>query len=265
MGCDFMRNTILLRRVCLAAIAAAGVAGHAAAQGSFIDTLDGQASLFQKSGGWANGAPFNNGWRADHITFAGGVMTLTLDTATCPSGCSNRPYASGEYRTTAHYGYGLVEGRFKAAKGSGIVAASLFTYTGPSEGDPWDEIDIEILGKNTTQMQTNYFTNGVGGHETLIDLGFDASAGFHAYAFEWSSTAIRWYVDGVLVHTENGSRGALPTHPGQIIVNLWPGISVDRWLGTFSYDGPLSAQYDRIQFTAAADEAGGNAVSRSPH
>ena len=36
--------------------------------------------------------------------------------------------------------------------------------------------DVEILGKDTTKLQTNYFTDGVGGHETVISLGFDASA-----------------------------------------------------------------------------------------
>jgi endoglucanase len=129
------------------------------------------------------------------------------------------------------------------------MAGSLFTYTGPSEGDPWDEIDIEFLGKDTTKMQTNYFTNGVGGHETLIDLGFDGAAGFHDYAFEWTEAAIRWYVDGNLVHTETGSRGPLPTHPGKIMVNLWPGTGVDGWLGPFSYSSPLTAQYDALRYT----------------
>jgi beta-glucanase (GH16 family) len=245
-----MRTTTMLGRAGLVAALGLAATGRAVAQGNFLDNLDTQTGVWQKSDGWANGAPFNCGWRADHVTFSGGIMTLTLDTAPCPSGCSSMPYASGEYRTTANYGYGRIEGRFKAAKASGIVAASLFTYTGPSVGDPWDEIDIEILGKNTTQMQTNYFTNGVGGKETLIDLGFDAAAGFHTYAFDWEPSAIRWYVDGVLVHTETGSKGALPTHPGKIMMNLWPGIGVDSWLGPFSYPGPLTAQYDWIRFTS---------------
>ena len=33
----------------------------------------------------------------------------------------------------------------KAIKNDGVVS-SLFTYTGPSEDNPWDEIDVEILG-----------------------------------------------------------------------------------------------------------------------
>jgi beta-glucanase (GH16 family) len=175
-------------------------------------------------------------------------MTLTLNNQPCPSGCSNRPYASGEYRTNNLYGYGLYEGRFKAAKGSGTVT-SLFTYTGASDGQPWDEIDFEVLGKNTSQMQLNYFTNGVGGHETIINLGFDSSAAFHTYGFEYRSNYIKWFVDGVLVHTETGSRGPLPSHNMKLMVNFWPGIGVDGWLGPFTYTSPLSAQYDWLKYT----------------
>ena len=170
-------------------------------------------------------------------------MTLTLDNATCPTGCSGKPYASGEYRTLDVYGYGKFETRMKAAKGSGIVT-SFFIYN----QSPWHEIDVEILGKDTTQIQTNYFTDGVGGHETLLHLGFDASADFHNYAIVWSASSIKWYVDDVLIHTETGTRGPLPTVPGKVMVNLWPGTGVDSWLGPFSYSGPLNAQYKWIQY-----------------
>ena len=50
-------------------------------------------------------------------------------------------------------------------------------YTGPSDDDPWDEIDFEFLGYDTTKVQLNYYTDGVGGHEYMLDLGFDAYEG----------------------------------------------------------------------------------------
>jgi endo-1,3-1,4-beta-glycanase ExoK len=212
--------------------------------GSFGDNLNSyDTSRWMKADGWTNGGVFNCGWRADHSTFSGGLMTLQLDNATCPSGCSGKPYASDEYRTNDVYGYGTYTVHMRAAKGSGIVS-SFFTYN----GSPWDEIDIEFLGKDTTKMQTNYFTNGVGGHETLINLGFDASAALHTYTFVWQSGSIKWYVDGVLVLTETGTRGPLPTNPGKIMMNLWPGTGVDSWLGPFTYTGPITAQYDSIQY-----------------
>jgi hypothetical protein len=182
---------------------------------------------------------------------------------------SGKPYSGGEYRTIDTFSYGRFETRMIAAKGSGIVS-SFFTYT----GSPWDEIDVEILGKNTTQAQFNYFVNGVGGHERVVDLGFDASAGYHTYAVDWQPNSIAWYVDGVLKHTATGSPSTLPSHPMQIMMNLWNGIGVDGWLGPFSYSAPLSASYDSVTYTPPGTTtyavtvtragSGGGTVTSSP-
>lgn len=216
---------------------------------AFTDDLDSfDTTLWHKADGWTNGDPFACGWRADHITFSGGVMTLQLDDETCPDGCSDMDYASGEYRSNGFYQYGTYTVVMKAGTSDGIVS-SFFIYTGSSDGNPHDEIDIEILGKNPTQMQINYFTNGVGEHEATIDLGFDASADFHTYAIEWMPEYITWYVDGDDVHTENGSNGTLPSTSGRIMMNFWPGTdSVNDWLGEFSYTDPLQAQYSAVSF-----------------
>jgi beta-glucanase (GH16 family) len=218
--------------------------------GTFFDGLDYfDTTRWQKSDGWTNGNPFNVGWRADHVNFSGGFMTLQLDTSTCTAGCSGKPYASGEYRSVDTYGYGKYETRFKAAKGSGLVT-SFFTYTGTSGTSNHHEIDIEILGKDTTKIQTNYFVGGVGGHETLVPLGFDASAGYHNYAFVWTADKIEWIVDDVVVHTEYAAAGKpLPSLPGKIMANMWAGTGVDGWLGPFIYPGtPITAKYDWIQY-----------------
>lgn len=212
---------------------------------SFADDFDKgmDTAIWQKSDGWTNGSMFNCGWLGDHVTFNNGVMQLNLD----KTASSGRPYTSAEYRTLGFYQYGTYEVRMKAAKQQGIVS-SFFTYTGPSDNQPWDEIDIEILGRDTTRMQTNYFTNGQGRHETMIKLGFDASADFHVYKIVWAPKRIEWYVDGNLV---NKAVGNIPTHPQKIMMNLWPGINVDDWLGYFSYKNPLVAEYDWVHYTKA--------------
>jgi beta-glucanase (GH16 family) len=248
-----VRRWLLLPLLALSLLSALALSpsAYAAIGGSFTDNFNSfDTSHWYKSDGWSNGGMFNVGWRADHVWFNGGVMGINLDTATCPGGCSGKPYASGEYRTTDLYSYGRFEASLMAVKRTGTVT-SFFTYTGPSDNQPWDEIDVEILGKNTTQMQTNYFTNGVGGHETIINLGFDASTGYHSYAIEWwNQGTINWFVDGRLVHQETGSRGPLPTHPQRIMANLWPGIGVDSWLGPFAYPGTaLTARYDWVKYT----------------
>ena len=212
---------------------------------AFTDNFDSfNATLWHMADGWTNGDPFDCGWQADNVTFSSGIMSLQLDNVGCP--CSGSPYASGEYRSNGHYQYGTYTVRMKAVAQDGVVS-SFFIYTGPSEGSPWDEIDIEIIGKDTTTLQTNYYTNGLGGHEGYISLGFDAADGFHTYSIEWMPDAIKWYVDGDLKHTEDGSNGVLPTTPGRIMMNFWPGTdTVNDWLEDFVYTGPLMAQYDWV-------------------
>src|SRR5436190_13718409 len=49
-------------------------------QGSFNDSFDTfDTSRWAKADAWANGSPFDNAWRADHINFANSLMTITMD------------------------------------------------------------------------------------------------------------------------------------------------------------------------------------------
>ena len=241
------RTTLIAALLALATASACGEArdaetsaGAAAVRTSSLSAqFNSHDSSVWEMASWANGTPFNCGFAADHVAFADGFMTLELDNT--PS--SGKSYSGGEYRTIERFSYGRFETRMKAAKGSGIVS-SFFTYT----GSPWDEIDVEILGKNTSQAQLNYYVNGTGGHEKMIDLGFDASAGFHTYAIDWQPNSISWYVDGVLKHTVTGSTSTLPSHPMQIMMNLWNGIGVDGWLGSFHYSAPMYASYDYVTY-----------------
>lgn len=198
-------------------------------------------STWQKADGYSNGSMFNCTWRANNVNFTNdGKLRLSLTSS------SNNKFDGGEYRSTNKYGYGLYEVSMKPAKNTGIVS-SFFTYTGPSDGTQWDEIDIEFLGKDTTKVQFNYYTNGVGGHEKIVDLGFDASQGFHTYAFDWQAGHIKWYVDGVLKHTATSS---IPKTPGKIMMNIWNGIGVDSWLGPYNGANPLHAEYDWVKYTS---------------
>ena len=125
------------------------------------------------------------------------------------------------------------------------MVSSFFTYTGPSDNNPWDEIDIEFLGKDTTKVQFNYFTNGKGGHEHIYDLGFDAAEEFHTYGFYWQADAITWYVDGEAVYTAEKN---LPVTPSKIMANTWPGTGVDGWLNAYDGTTPITAEYRYIDF-----------------
>ena len=213
--------------------------GHA-----YAEFTDGMPDGWECADGWCNGSMFNVTWRKKNITFSNGKMQLMIDHDTTPK--DGVPYSGGEFRSREFYGYGRYEVSMKAIKNDGVVS-SFFTYTGPSDNNPWDEIDVEILGKDTTKVQFNYFTDSRGNHEYMHDLGFDASEDFHTYAFEWYEDKIVWYVDGVEVHraTEN-----IPVTESKIMMNAWCGKGVDGWLNAFDDSSvPLTAEYEWIRFT----------------
>lgn len=210
------------------------------------DFSKGLSSDFHAANGWTNGGMFDCRWRSANVrhnsTKKNLELTLTYDSQA-------KENNAGEYRTNAHYSYGYYSVRMKAIKKPGVIS-SFFTYTGPSEGKIWDEIDIEFLGKDTTIVQFNYFTNGVGGHEYLYDLGFDASLQVHEYGFLWAKDSITWYVDSVPVYRATES---IPVTAGRIMINAWPGKSEDvaNWSGVFDGKYPIApAEYEWIGYKA---------------
>lgn len=200
---------------------------------------EGRTDGFWASDGWHNGQMFNCTWSRNNAVIEGGVMNMSVTKG------ADGAYYGAEYRSSAYFSYGFYAVSMKAADCSGVIS-SMFTYT---NSPVWDEIDIEILGKNMTQVQFNYYTNGEGGHEYLYNLGFDASEDFHEYAFDWQKDSITWYVDGTPIYraTEN-----IPSHPQQIMANVWNCIGHDDWSGKFDESSlPATAQYEWIAYSAA--------------
>ncbi len=213
----------------------------------YVDFKDGKSngSTCEIANGWSNGNMFNVTWRKSNCTFNDNKMQLIISEDTAANKGSI-PYAGAEYRTKKFYGYGRYEVSMKPIKNDGVVS-SFFTYTGPTDKNPWDEIDIEFLGKDTTIVQFNYFTNSRGNHEYVHELGFDASEEFHTYAFEWHEDKIVWFVDGVEVHTATDK---IPKTRGKIMMNAWCGKGVDSWLKAFDPSGmPLTAEYEWFSYT----------------
>ncbi|MBR3679504.1 MAG: family 16 glycosylhydrolase [Oscillospiraceae bacterium] len=206
----------------------------------YEDFRDGSSQYFIASDGWENGDPFDCGWYKQNTSLDKGYLTLTID----KDYSGKYHYSGAEYRTNDFYHYGYYETSMQAIKNDGVVS-SFFTYTGPSDNNPWDEIDIEILGKDTTKVQLNYYTNGQGNHEYMYDLGFDASQGFHRYGFNWQPGYIAWYVDGKEVYRATNN---IPSTPGKIMMNTWPGRGVDEWLKPYNGNTPLIAKYEWVTY-----------------
>lgn len=204
----------------------------------------GASSEFIWADGYSNGDMFNCTWLKNSAAVKNGIMSMSVSK-------EGSGYAGAEYRSKGKYSYGFYSVCMKPAKCSGVVS-SFFTYT----NEPvWDEIDIEFLGKNTSVVQFNFYTNGKGNSEFVFELGFDASLDFHEYAFDWSADGIVWYVDGVAVYRAAAtSEKALPSHSMQIMMNVWNGIGVDGWLGALDNSAlPATAQYKWFAYAPSSD------------
>jgi endo-1,3-1,4-beta-glycanase ExoK len=178
------------------------------------------------SGGWSNGPSMLNDWRRSQTQIGNG-MRLVIG----PAIDGKTAYSSGEVQSRATYGHGYYEATLQAASGSGIVNG-FFTYTGPPFGRPWNEIDVEILGKNTREAVLTYHFSGKYRSRT-VQLPFDSAAGLHHYAFDWQPGRIRWYIDGVQMHEATGEGLPLPNEPQKLMVNLWATDKSRDWAGPF--------------------------------
>ena len=206
-----------------------------------VDFASGLNQGFYAANGYSNGNMFNCTWSADCAVVRDGVMNMSVKDG-------GDVYYGAEYRTDETFKYGFFAVCMKAADCSGVIS-SFFTYTGRPR---WDEIDIEFLGKDMTEVQFNYYTDGVGGHEYVYDLGFDASADFHEYAFLWQPDSITWYVDGEAVCRATDT---IPEMPQQIMMNVWNCKDHDGWSGAFDPASlPATAQYKWIAYSPLEED-----------
>ena len=177
-----------------------------------------------------------------------GGFTLTLDKKISES----RDYQSASIASRSHYLYGRFEIVMKPVRLDGIITA-FFLH----RNDPWQEIDFEILGKDTTKALVNvYFnpgTDGSGwnfgnrGTPTLINLGFDAAIEFHKYTIEWEPHEIRWLVDDKVIYVRTMWQPTpIPDQPMHCFTNLWPSRS-EELVGIFADNVlPVYAQVKSI-------------------
>jgi GR25 family glycosyltransferase involved in LPS biosynthesis len=139
----------------------------------------------------------------------------------------NRQYTSSSIVSKIQYLYGCFEILMKPIKGNGIISA-FFLH----RNDPWQEIDIEFLGNDTTKILLNLYYNpglenvnynyGLRGTPILIDLGFDASEEFNIYKIEWEYHEIRWYVDDNIIHVRKmWTPTPIPSLPLSVYINAW--------------------------------------------
>ena len=201
------------------------------------------------SDGWANGAHQNCLWSAGQVSTGQGRLRIGF--AAIPAG--DRAYSCGEVQTKQAFGHGTFEASVKTPAGSGLNSA-FFTYIGPTQGSPHDEMDFEILTRDTRTVETTTFVNGRSGD------GFVGSGEKHAlphpsnwdyidYAVTWEPDEVRFYVDRKLVRTITDP-AMIPSNPQRIFFSLWGSDTLIDWMGPFERPtGPIYMQVDWVAYT----------------
>jgi len=166
-----------------------------------------------------------------------------------------KSYKGAELRTKASFTYGRFEVRMKSLQKSGALS-SFFTYNDSYPSTPWNEIDIEIMGRYEHDIQFNPITPGQVNHVAHHYTSFNPALDFHVYAFEWTPTYVAWFVDGVEVHRQTGAHIESLTQPQKIMMNVWNPTAVG-WAGPFDPKTlPAFAFYDWVSYASHTPGAG---------
>ncbi|MDX8526577.1 family 16 glycosylhydrolase [Mesorhizobium sp. MSK_1335] len=213
---------------------------------SFVDNFSNfDRSRWFVSDGWTNGAHQNCTWSKDLVRLSDGVLSLGFEKRKL----KDREFACAEIQTKQRYGYGVYEARMKTGTGSGLNAA-FFSYIGPQDKQPWDEIDFEVLTKDPSKVQVNSYIQGKPKNGKLVDVEGGADKGFNDYGFVWEKDRLRWYLNGKLVH-EVTNPDELPTHSQKIFFSLWGSDKLANWMGAFVDPGSkVTMEVKRVAFTA---------------
>jgi len=156
-------------------------------------------------------------------------------------------YRGAELRTKDDFLYGKFEVRFKPAQGDGLVS-SFFTYNTDYGNTPWNEIDIELLGRYDNVIDMNVITNT--SHLRQHYNTFNHHLEFHTYGFEWTPDYVAWFIDGEEVYRQIEDHIQDLNYPQKVMMNLWNptyddwvGVWDDRILPRFSY-------YDYVSYAS---------------
>ncbi|KYF59957.1 benzene 1,2-dioxygenase, partial [Sorangium cellulosum] len=171
------------------------------------------------------------------MKFRAGPMLAAASLALAVSStAAAKPYKGGELYSSQSYLHGRMEVRMRMARGSGILS-TFFTYKNGSEesGAFWEEIDIEVFGKENARIwQTNIIT-GTGTRVTDEDEHTESTSladGYHTYALEWTPDYVAWSIDGREVRRTRGDQVASLRNPQSLRFNLWSSDVVE-WVGPF--------------------------------
>lgn len=156
--------------------------------------------------------------------------------------------------------YGRWETRMQTAATPGTVS-SFFTYydNSSNQGEPWREIDIEVLGSKPNGFQSNVIlASGSNLYRNFHTQSNDLSKGFHTYNLTWTPDSVVWRLDGALVRKETRTAVLPPLQEKNqsYRMNLWSSTSVD-WVGSLDLSKlPIYQVVNWMRYSAYTPGAG---------
>ena len=148
-------------------------------------------------------------------------------------------------RTNFYFFFGSIEYVVQGAPGKGIVSSMVLL------SDDLDEVDWEMTGTGGSQIETNYYGKGVPDYNNYQYVNVTSpQTEFHTYGVQWSSEALVWYIDNVVVRTVTAAQAGdyFPQTPMHVSLSLWDGGDPTEAPGTQNWAGgentfPITENY----------------------
>merc|ERR1719400_797375 len=154
-----------------------------------------------KAGSCATG-DWNIAYSPERCNYENGEFTITCPSKDDSGACGNR------MQTNSHLGAGIYSAKIQSAPGSGTdTSLYLYSYGRNNRQDqPWNEVDIEILGPQvnggSSKIWTNLWTGFKVQHGQYVQLPYDISASGHDCAIQVAGTSsnrtVYWLFDGAV-------------------------------------------------------------------
>lgn len=173
-------------------------------------------------------------------------------------------YYGAELLTKQTFKYGRFEAKMKMAYAPGCIS-SMFLYYNDSymgNGKRWNEIDIEVIGKDDMGFQTNIISgtaNSKVTSEQMIPLSSKVNEDYHIYAMEWTPDYISWSLDGKEVRRTDLSSDrkyqvSSMVENQSLRFNLWASKNTS-WVGSMSSKNiPITQYIDYVKVSSYDEE-----------
>lgn len=161
----------------------------------------------------------------NHVTVEDSVLKLTMTPDSLDG--KPRPLCGEVTYTSAKCLYGSFRASIKTTeKSGGVVGWFVYKDGVPGDGN-LHEIDMEILTEDLSQIHYTLHHDEYSVAHKIDPLGFDPSADFHEYRFDWYPDSVVYFIDG---ERREVLTTKVPDDSVQIMLNWWSNNSV-HWGG----------------------------------